>query len=70
MPGLFIANLTDEHADAMPLGAMPPPAPGAPRRRRRCTTGRRYWIKVSASADGTFTIVNGRNGFTKRYGAG
>jgi beta-lactamase superfamily II metal-dependent hydrolase len=25
------------------------------------------WIKVSASADGTFTVTNARNGFTKTY---
>ena len=25
------------------------------------------WIKISASTDGTFTITNTRNGFTKRY---
>jgi competence protein ComEC len=28
-----------------------------------------YYIKVSASADGSFTITNGRNGFTKKYAA-
>jgi hypothetical protein len=27
-----------------------------------------YWIKVSAQADGTFTVTNSRNGFTKTYG--
>jgi len=28
-----------------------------------------YWIKLTASDDGTFTVVNGRNGFSKTYGA-
>jgi competence protein ComEC len=26
-----------------------------------------YWIKVSAQADGTFTVMNPRNGFSKTY---
>ena len=26
-----------------------------------------YWLKVSAQADGTFTVTNSRNGFTKTY---
>jgi glyoxylase-like metal-dependent hydrolase (beta-lactamase superfamily II) len=31
------------------------------------TTPARYFIKLSASLDGSFTMTNGRNGFTKRY---
>jgi hypothetical protein len=27
------------------------------------------WIKVSAHADGSFTVINKRNGFTKNYPA-
>jgi hypothetical protein len=26
-----------------------------------------YWIKVTAEQDGTFTVTNARNGFTKTY---
>ena len=26
-----------------------------------------HWVKLTAEADGSFTIVNGRNGFTKTY---
>jgi hypothetical protein len=26
-----------------------------------------HWIKVSALADGSFTVTNSRNGFSKRY---
>jgi len=26
-----------------------------------------YWIKISAEPDGTFTIANNRNGFSKTY---
>ena len=26
-----------------------------------------YWIKVSARSDGSFTVTNSRNGFSKTY---
>jgi hypothetical protein len=26
-----------------------------------------HWIKVAAQADGTFTVTNSRNGFSKTY---
>ena len=32
--------------------------------REGCTA---HWIKVSAAADGSFTVTNGRNGFSKSY---
>jgi hypothetical protein len=28
-----------------------------------------YWIKVSANANGSFTVTNSRNGYTKIYAA-
>ena len=31
--------------------------------------GTAYWIKVSAQQDGSFTVVNSRNGFSKTYAA-
>jgi beta-lactamase superfamily II metal-dependent hydrolase len=66
-PGMFIANLTDEPLAAMPvqpvlaaaLGPNPPPPP--------VHNGPAYWIKVSARSDGTYTITNQRNGFSKTY---
>ena len=70
VPGLFIANLVDEPPAAMPIAPMTPPARGRRgRRRRRCTTARRIWIKVSARDDGSFTVTNARNGFSKTYAA-
>jgi hypothetical protein len=30
---------------------------------------RGHWIKASVAADGTFTVTNSRNGFTKTYTA-
>ena len=66
VPGLFIANGIDEPLSAMPV------APIAARRRARCApppahNGTAYWIKVSAQSDGSFTVTNARNGFTKTY---
>ena len=59
-------------------GAAPPPtaaappsaAPAAPGRGRGNATGHTpaYWLKVSAQPDGSFTITNPRNGFSKTYG--
>jgi beta-lactamase superfamily II metal-dependent hydrolase len=69
VPGLFIANWTDDHPDAMPLSAMPPPAPGGGAPPPPAHNGPAHWIKVSASADGSFTVTNGRNAFAKRYAA-
>ena len=28
-----------------------------------------YWIKVSANADGSFSVTNSRNNYTKKYAA-
>jgi hypothetical protein len=32
-------------------------------------TGPAFWIKVSAHADGSFTVTNTRNNFSKTYSA-
>jgi competence protein ComEC len=67
VPGMFIANGTDEPLAAMPVAALqaPPPGPGAPP--PPAHNGAAYWIKVSAQTDGSFTVTNGRNGFSKTY---
>jgi beta-lactamase superfamily II metal-dependent hydrolase len=69
VPGMFIANLIDEQQPTMPRdplmipqGSEPPPAP--------VHNGPAHWIKVSAQSDGTFTVTNSRNGFSKTYRAG
>ena len=66
VPGLFIANPVDAAEDAMPIAPMPNSrGPGAPP--RPVHNGEAYWIKVSANGDGSFTVTNSRNGFTKEY---
>jgi beta-lactamase superfamily II metal-dependent hydrolase len=70
VPGVFIANLTDEPQSSMPVTAMPPPAPGPGAPPPPVHNGTAYWIKVSAQQDGSFTVTNSRNGFSKTYKAG
>jgi beta-lactamase superfamily II metal-dependent hydrolase len=69
VPGMFIANVVDEPSAAMPVAPMPPPqsGPGAPP--APLHNGTAFWIKMSAEADGSFTITNGRNGLSKTYTA-
>jgi beta-lactamase superfamily II metal-dependent hydrolase len=67
VPGMFIANLVDDQPAAMPIAAAaaPPPGPGAAP--PPVHNGAAFWIKASAQPDGTFSITNARNGFTKTY---
>jgi hypothetical protein len=69
VPGAFIANTVDDQPAAMPIApiAAPAPGPGAPP--PPAHNGAAYWIKVSANKDGSFTVVNARNGFKKAYAA-
>ena len=67
VPGMFIANLFDEPLAEMPVAPVTPPpqgqqAPPAPQH-----NGTAYYFKVSAQQDGTFTVTNTRNGFSKTY---
>jgi beta-lactamase superfamily II metal-dependent hydrolase len=84
-PGLFIANMDDNAAIANVLLNPPPTfgqrrIPGAPNTppragasaappARREHTGPAFWIKASAEADGSFSVTNTRNNFTKTYAA-
>jgi len=63
-PGVFVANVDDAATVASVLTAPPasgrggaPPAAHSPA----------YLIKVAAQQDGTFTVTNTRNGFSKTY---
>jgi beta-lactamase superfamily II metal-dependent hydrolase len=67
VPGLFIANLIDDQPDAMPVAPAAAPQPGAGATPAPIHNGPAHWIKVSAQQDGTFTVTNARNGFSKTY---
>lgn len=64
-PGVFTANLVDEQPTALPVAPMPAPGANAPP--PPVHNGDAYWVKVSARDDGTFTVTNTRNGFSKSY---
>jgi hypothetical protein len=65
VPGLFIANTVDKPLTTMPIEPMPEPGSGAPP--APAHNGPAHWIKVSAHSDGSFSVANTRNGFTKSY---
>ena len=67
VPGMFIANLVDDQQPTMPIAPMPTPPRGPNRPPEPLHNGTAYWIKVSAQRNGTFTVTNSRNGFTKTY---
>jgi beta-lactamase superfamily II metal-dependent hydrolase len=68
-PGMFIANLDEQ--GSIPVAPMPPPQRGGPPPPPAPVhDGAANWIKVSAQADGTFTVSNSRNGFSKTYRTG
>ncbi len=69
VPGVFIANLFDDQPDAMPLAPVPPPRRGSNAGPPPVHSGPANWTKVEARRDGTFTVTNSRNGFSKSYAA-
>jgi len=69
--GRFIANIEDHETIAGVLTA-PPPAPGrqgGPRGGGPAARTPAHWLLVSAQRDGSFTVSNPRNGFSKTYAA-
>jgi beta-lactamase superfamily II metal-dependent hydrolase len=70
VPSLFIANLVDDQPADMPIAPMTPPARGATGvAPPPVHNGPAFWFKVSAKEDGSFTVTNARNKFTKSYAA-
>ena len=67
VPGVFIANGVDEQPSTMPIAPIPLPQPTDNAPPPPAHNGLAYWIKVSAQEDGTFTVTNSRNGFSKTY---
>ena len=75
VPGMFIANHTDAAmaagaGNAMPVAPIAAPAPGPNTPPPPAHNGKAYWIKLSAKTDGSFSVTNARNGFTKTYAVG
>lgn len=66
-PGLFISNTIDDQPDAMAVAPITPPQPGPGAPPPPVHNGPAFWIKVSAQQDGSFTVTNARNGFSKTY---
>jgi len=69
VPGSFIANPLDQPQTAIPVAPMVPAARGAQAPPVPSHDGRAYWLKISAQTDGSFTVTNSRNGFTRTYAA-
>jgi hypothetical protein len=70
VPGAFIANGIDQPGDAMPVGTWTPPLPGQQAPPAPVHNGRSNYFKVTAQQDGTFTVTNTRNNFSKTYRPG
>ena len=68
-PGMFIANLFDEPLTTVPVAPVAPPAQGQQAPPAPQHNGTAYYFKVTALPDGTFTVTNTRNGFSKTYKA-
>jgi hypothetical protein len=69
VPGMFIANTIDDPQVAMPVAPASAPQPGPGATPAPVHNGTAYWIKLSAQQDGSFTVTNTRNGFSKTYQA-
>ena len=70
VPGAFIANQVDQQGEAMPIGTWTPPLPGQQAVPAPAHNGKSNYFKVTAQQDGTFTVTNTRNNFSKTYRAG
>lgn len=65
-PGVMIANLDerDQLSAIVGGGATPPAGPGG-----NAAHAPAHYIKVSARTDGSFTVTNSRNGYSRTYAA-
>jgi hypothetical protein len=54
----------------MPIGTWTPPLPGQQAPPAPAHNGKSNYIKVTAQQDGTFTVLNTRNNFSKTYRPG
>jgi hypothetical protein len=63
-PGVYIANIDSMSTVARVLN---PSADGSGGQRGNDAHVPAYWIKISAMPDGSFTVTNTRNGFSRTY---
>jgi competence protein ComEC len=70
VPGAFIANQIDQPDAALPIAAWTPPPQGQQAPPAPVHNGKAYYFKIAAQQDGTFTITNMRNNFSKTYRPG
>lgn len=70
VPGMFIGNMYDDEPEARPIGAWTPPPQGQQAPPAPMHNGKSFWFKISAQQDGTFTVTNTRNNFSKTYRVG
>ena len=61
-PSRDMFRFIDDNETIPGVRTAPPPAPRDP-----AAHSPAHWIKVSPQADGTFTVTNPRNGFSKTY---
>jgi beta-lactamase superfamily II metal-dependent hydrolase len=65
--GVYIANVDDPAVVASVLTASPGERGGGRGSTSAPQHGPAFWLKISAQPDGTFTVTNNRNGFSKIY---
>jgi hypothetical protein len=70
VPGAFIADQIDQPDTALPVAAWNPPPQGQQAPPAPMHNGKAYYFKVVAQQDGTFTVTNMRNNFSKTYRPG
>ena len=70
VPGAFIANQIDQPDTTLPIAAWTPPPQGQQAPPAPVHNGKSYYFKIAAQQDGTFTITNMRNNFSKTYRPG
>jgi hypothetical protein len=70
VPGAFIANQWDQQGEGMPIGTWTPPLPGQQAPPAPAHNGKSNYFKITAQQDGTFTVTNTRNNFSKTYRPG
>jgi competence protein ComEC len=68
-PGLFIANLEDEVRTTVAFSPIPTPAREEALPPSAVHDGPAHWLRIVAQRDGSFSVTNGRNGFSKTYKA-